>query len=88
MIEAMPEDAGRFECVAINSAGEARCEADCQIQQTKRPTEPSAASPGAEKAPTIVKPLADQTVKEGQAVAFKCAVSAKPGISFCFYFTT
>lgn len=79
IIEVVPEDSGKYECVAINSAGEARCEAECLVQAPSSPAKPSKpTTPGTEKAPTIVEPLRDQNVKEGQSVAFKCKITAKP----------
>lgn len=80
IIEVVPEDSGKYECVAINSAGEARCEAECIVQAPsaalKQPSKPT--TPGTEKAPTILEPLKNQNVKEGQPVAFRCRISAKP----------
>lgn len=32
IIETLPEDSGIYECVAINSAGEGRCEAQCRVE--------------------------------------------------------
>lgn len=32
ILEAAPEDAGNYECVAINKIGEARCQATIQVQ--------------------------------------------------------
>ncbi|PSN37209.1 Titin, partial [Blattella germanica] len=83
IIEAFPEDTGKYECVAINSAGEARCDAQCFVQQpassTPSKSQPSKpATPGTEQAPTIVEPLKGQVIKEGQAVAFRCKISGKP----------
>lgn len=37
VIETLPEDSGAYECVAINSAGEARCEAHCQVEAPASP---------------------------------------------------
>ncbi|CAG2055126.1 unnamed protein product [Timema podura] len=79
IIETLPEDSGKYECVAINSAGEARCDCECTVQSPsvgKQPSKPS--TPGAEKAPGIVEPLKGQTIKEGQAVDFRCKISGKP----------
>lgn len=80
IIEVVPEDSGKYECVAINSAGEARCEAECIVQApsaaSKQPAKPT--TPGTEKAPTLLEPLKNQNVKEGQPVAFRCRISAKP----------
>ena len=79
VIEVVPEDSGKYECVAINGGGEARCEAECTVvaptsaAKTAKPT-----TPGAEKAPAVVEPLKDQTIREGQSVAFKCKITGKP----------
>lgn len=35
VLEAAPEDVGSYECVAINKAGEARCQASIQVQGTE-----------------------------------------------------
>lgn len=80
IIEAVPEDSGKYECVAINSGGEARCEADCVVQrQPSSPAKPSKpTTPGAEKAPTVIEPLKDQTIREGQPVNFRCKITGKP----------
>lgn len=79
IIEVVQEDSGKYECVAINNAGEARCEAECVVQAASKPTKPeSQSSPGTEKAPTILEPLKDQTIREGQSVAFRCVISGKP----------
>lgn len=79
ILEVVPEDSAKYECVAINNAGEARCEAECVVQALESPTKTSKPStPGAEKQPTVVEPLQDQTVREGQAIAFKCKIVGKP----------
>lgn len=84
IIEAFPEDTGKYECVAINSAGEARCDAQLLVQQpspaTPSKTQPSKpATPGTEQAPSVVEPLKGQVIREGQAVAFRCKISGRPG---------
>lgn len=80
IIETVPEDSGKYECVAINQSGEARCEADLTITAPsggpQKPSKPP--TPGTEKPPTIVEPLRDQTIREGQAVAFRCKITGKP----------
>lgn len=78
IIEAYPEDVGKYECVAVNNAGEARCDAELYVQSPTAPKKDKPSAPGAEKPPTIVEPLKDQTVPEGQSVIFKCRVIGKP----------
>jgi titin len=79
IIEVVPEDSGKYECVAINGAGEARCEAECVVQRPATPSKPAKpTTPTTEKAPSIVEPLKDQKVREGQAVAFRCKITGKP----------
>jgi hypothetical protein len=84
IIEAFPEDTGKYECVAINSAGEARCDAQLLVQQPM-PAAPSKAqpskpaTPGTEQAPSVIEPLKGQVIREGQAVAFRCKISGRPG---------
>ncbi|XP_018334860.1 titin [Agrilus planipennis] len=79
IIEVVPEDSGKYECVAVNDSGEARCEAECIVQSPSTGAKPSKpASPGAEKPPVLVEPLRDQTIKEGQPAAFRCKITGKP----------
>ncbi|XP_011704408.1 PREDICTED: titin [Wasmannia auropunctata] len=79
ILETVPEDIGKYECVAINSAGEARCEAECTIRGPQSPTKiAKPTTPTAEKAPTVLEPLRDQTIKEGTSVAFACRITGKP----------
>jgi titin len=82
IIEANPNDSDTYECVAINSAGEARCDAELLVQG---PTvlSPTPATNGDETAaPTLVDSLKDQTVNEGQSVHFQCKVNASPSEKF------
>lgn len=82
IIEAFPEDAGPYECVAVNSAGEARCEAECTVLSSKMPIgkklQQQQSVPGTEKTPTLVEPLKDQVINEGSSIVFKCRVIGKP----------
>lgn len=80
IIEALPEDSGVYECVAINGSGEARCDAECVVKApaSKQAPQKAPSSPGAEQKPTLVEPLKSQSVKEGQSVAFRCKISGRP----------
>lgn len=80
IIEPTQDDAGRYECVACNDAGEARCDAECFIQTAgKAPgAPPTPSTPGSEKAPQIIEPLKNQSIEEGHPVTFKCRAVGKP----------
>lgn len=78
IIEASPDDSGKYECVAVNNGGEARCEADCVVQSPQGPVKKSTMAPGTEKIPTIIEPLQNQIVQEGRPVTFKTRVIGKP----------
>lgn len=79
ILETIPEDTGKYECVAINNAGEARCEAECTVRGPQSPTKVAKpTTPTVEKAPTVLEPLKDQTIKEGTSVAFACRITGKP----------
>lgn len=79
IIEAFQEDAGSYECVAVNSAGEARCNAEFSILSSKTaPKKSQQSTPGTEKTPTLIEPLKDQTINEGSSIVFKCRVIGKP----------
>ncbi|XP_068082222.1 titin [Anabrus simplex] len=79
IIESFIEDSGKYECVAINSTGEARCEAECFVQApSTSPSQAKPSTPGTEQAPAIVQPLKGQSIREGQSVAFRCKISGKP----------
>uniref|UniRef100_A0A0K8UMS0 Regulatory protein zeste n=1 Tax=Bactrocera latifrons TaxID=174628 RepID=A0A0K8UMS0_BACLA len=76
IIEPFAEDSGRYECVAVNVAGEARCDADCIVQSPTKPDKPT--TPGSEKPPHIVEKLKSQSVEEGSKVIFRCRIEGKP----------
>lgn len=79
IIEVVPDDSGKYECVAINNAGEARCDAECTVtapSSTSKPSKPT--TPTTEQSPKLLEPLKDQTIREGQSAAFRCKISAKP----------
>ncbi|KAG7174092.1 Titin-like 20 [Homarus americanus] len=75
--EAVPEDSASYECVAINKAGEARCQATVEVvgpRPAQTPTTPG----GAPQAPTIVQKLKSQSVQEGQGASFECVITSSP----------
>lgn len=78
IIEAYPEDSGKYECVAINGGGEARCDGSCNVVVPISPKPEKPSTPGSEKAPAVLEPLKDQTVSEGQLTVFKTKVTGKP----------
>ena len=78
IIEAFVEDAGKYECVAVNNSGEARCDAECIIRSSETPKKEKPSTPGSEKTPTLIEPLKPQTITEGSSVVFKCRVIGKP----------
>lgn len=79
IIEAYPEDGGKYECVAVNNSGEARCDAECFVRSSATPQKKEKpASPGSEKVPTLIEPLKPQNITEGSSVVFKCRVVGKP----------
>ncbi|XP_018397088.1 PREDICTED: titin [Cyphomyrmex costatus] len=79
ILETVPEDTGKYECVAINSAGEARCEAECNVRRLQSPIKViKPTMPTVEKAPIVLELLRDQTIKEGTSVAFTCRITGKP----------
>lgn len=78
IIETVPEDSGTYECVAINSFGEARCEAECVVQSTTVPSKTKVeSSQPQQQAPGIVEPLKGLIIKESQPAVFKCRISGK-----------
>lgn len=77
--EAMPEDGGAYECVAINNAGEARCEAEVIVEKkptAKQPQQQKKPQQGEKQAPQVVEPMQDMTRNEGQAVLFRCKLAS------------
>ncbi|KAK8746938.1 hypothetical protein OTU49_016904 [Cherax quadricarinatus] len=77
IIEAVPEDSASYECVAINKAGEARCQATVEVAGP-RPTQGPATPAGVPQAPKIVQKLKSQIVQEGQGTLFECVITASP----------
>lgn len=78
IIETYQEDSGKYECVALNGGGEARCDARCSVIAPVSPKLEKPSTPGAEKKPTVVEPLKEQKVTEGQQVVFRTKATGKP----------
>ena len=84
IIETLPEDSGIYECVAINSAGEGRCEAQCYVEMAQvvksggSSPEAKGASKSSTSAPRFSLAMKEQNVPEGQAAVFRCRVAGNP----------
>lgn len=78
IIEATSEDTGKYECVAINSAGEARCDSECYVIAPSSPMKSKPTPTTGNKSPEVLTPLKDKTITEGQSVEFKCKIAGKP----------
>lgn len=84
ILESTMADQGTYECVAVNSIGEARCSA--QVTIVTGPTSPRA-SPVQPKQPVVLpiappqvlEPLKEVVVKEGEAATFKTRISNASG---------
>ena len=81
IIEADSSDNGTYECVAINSAGEARCESTCYIETPHSPTKMTESMKTGD-APKVFSPLRDAKIEEGQSVIFKCRIGGVSGKSY------
>ena len=75
----VPDDSGRYECVAINNVGEARCEAEAIVESTapkdKGPKKPETV----DSAPVIVEQLKSVSVSEGETVVLRARIQGRPG---------
>ena len=81
ILEAVPEDTASYECVAINKAGEALCQATIEISGPPSPKTkeaPPAKTAGPPQAPKIVQKAKAHIVQEGQPVFFDCVITANP----------
>lgn len=78
ILEAFTQDSGKYECVAINSAGEARCDAECVVNAPVTKDKPKPQTKAANSPPEIIEPLKDKVVTEGQAIEFGCKIVGKP----------
>lgn len=79
ILESVNEDAGRYKCIAINSHGEAQCEANCNVRDVESPVKvitPTSIADG--NAPMILQPLTSQIIEEGTSVAFCCKIRGTP----------
>lgn len=72
------DDSGKYECVAINQIGEARCEAVATIETPQPQPKPTAAVKKEDDKAAIVQPLQNVTANEGQPAQFSCQITGKP----------
>jgi len=77
ILECVPDDSGKYECVAVNKAGEARCQADV-IVAGPRPVSMIISPETPSQVPTVIENLKPQVVVEGQSAVFECCITAVP----------
>ena len=83
VLESAIVDAGSYECVAINQAGEGRCQAQLTMTGASKQAAASssaATEEGSAVAPAIIEKMQAHIVNEGQPVTFKCLIKAQPGM--------
>uniref|UniRef100_A0A914WAC0 Ig-like domain-containing protein n=1 Tax=Plectus sambesii TaxID=2011161 RepID=A0A914WAC0_9BILA len=83
IIEALPQDAGVYECVARNSAGEARCKAKLNVNLAKTGG-PAEAGPKLE-APKFQNQIQPIIAQEGQAARFEAKYTGSPEPTIRWY---
>ncbi|CAH1789051.1 unnamed protein product [Owenia fusiformis] len=66
--EILTEDAGKYECLAINNVGENRTYCRVKVEEVKKKGVP----------PTLEGTLSDQTVTDGDTVILECNVTGDP----------
>lgn len=74
ILEVTVEDSGSYECVAINSVGEARCTASILVEEM-----PVSEKQAEAVQPKVIEKLKDITVREGQPAVFKCRIIGNEG---------
>ena len=80
ILEVHAEDAGTYECVAVNEAGECRCTAKVEVSAAATPLSPiEKAAASAAPPPLVVEPLMPISVPEGQPATFKTKVANSAG---------
>lgn len=84
ILESTMADQGTYECIAVNSVGEARCSA--QVTIVSGPASPRAAPVQPKQPvvlpiapPQVLEPLKEVVVKEGEAATFKTRISNASG---------
>lgn len=85
ILEAYPQDSGKYECVAMNGAGEARCDAECSVNAPATKDKPKLQSKAANAPPEVIESLKDKSVTEGQSIEFSCKILGKPAPTVQWY---
>lgn len=75
VLEVTTSDSGSYECVAINSVGEARCTAQITVEVSSVEEKPREVVQ-----PKVLEKLKDITVREGQSAVFKCRIIGSEGL--------
>lgn len=76
VLDAISSNSGSYECVAVNSVGEAHCTA--QIIVEAGDVQPKSQMVEAK----VIEKLKDVTVREGQSAIFKCRIVGNEGKMF------
>ena len=78
ILEAVPEDTASYECVAINKAGEARCQADVVVTAPRPASTSQTPAGGPMQEPLVIEKMKPQVIQEGQSACFECVILGNP----------
>lgn len=80
ILEAAQADQAVYECIAVNQAGEARCQAKMTVlPESPKPSSAPRPQLLPTSAPQVIEPLKDVTVKEEEPATFKTKISNASG---------